>query len=108
MGDQFSRTSALLGENAISRIIRSKVAVFGIGGVGSYCAEALARAGVGALHLYDDDTVSESNLNRQIEALHSTLGMSKAQVMAQRILDINPRCQVLAVPLFYLPEFFEP
>lgn len=103
ISDQFSRTRALLGDSAVSHIINSKIAVFGIGGVGSYCAEALGRAGVGSLHLYDDDVVSESNLNRQIEALHSTIGQFKAQVMAQRILDINPSCQVVAIPLFYIP-----
>ena len=104
MGDPFSRTRILIGDDSMLRLQKARVAVFGIGGVGSYCAEALARAGIGTLHLYDDDTVSESNLNRQLVALHSTLGRSKAAVMAQRVLDINPTCQVMAIPLFYLPE----
>lgn len=104
MGDPFSRTRILIGDDPMLRLQKARVAVFGIGGVGSYCAEALARAGIGTLHLYDDDTVSESNLNRQLVALHSTLGRSKAAVMAQRVLDINPTCQVMAIPLFYLPE----
>ena len=102
--DQFSRTRLLVGDEPLERLAASRVAVFGIGGVGGFCVEALARAGVGALDLYDDDTVSESNLNRQIVALHSTLGQPKAEVMARRVLDINPRCRVRAVRMFYLPE----
>ena len=94
----------LLGDEPLSRIMSAKVAVFGVGGVGGFCVEALARAGVGALHLYDDDTVSESNLNRQIAALHSTIGQPKAEVVARRILDINPACDVKAIRMFYLPE----
>ena len=101
--DQFSRTRLLVGDEPLRRLAASRVAVFGIGGVGGYCVEALARSGVGALDLYDDDTVSESNLNRQIVALHSTLGQPKAEVMARRVLDINPRCQVRAIRMFYLP-----
>ena len=75
-----------------------------MGGVGGYAVEALARSGVGTLHLYDDDTVSESNLNRQLAALHSTIGQPKAEVMARRVRDINPTCQVEAIRLFYLPQ----
>lgn len=101
--DQFSRTRLLVGEEPLERLAAARVAVFGVGGVGGFCVEALARAGVGALDLYDDDTVSESNLNRQIAALHSTLGQPKAEVMARRVLDINPRCQVRAIRMFYLP-----
>ena len=86
------------------RIYSAKVALFGVGGVGGHCAEALARAGVGTLHLYDDDTVSVSNLNRQIAALHSTLDRPKAQVMAERVLDINQHCDVTAIRMFYLPS----
>lgn len=104
MSDQFSRTRLLIGDAPLSRLAKARVAVFGVGGVGGFCIEALARAGVGALHLYDDDTVSESNLNRQIVALHSTLGQPKAEVMARRILDINPACQVEVFRMFYLPE----
>ena len=102
--DQFSRTRLLIGDEPLERLARAKVAVFGVGGVGGFCVEALARAGVGTLHLYDDDTVSESNLNRQIAALHSTLGQPKVEVMAQRVRDINPDCDVRAVRMFYLPE----
>ena len=104
MSDQFSRTRLLIGDAPLSRLAKARVAVFGVGGVGGFCIEALARAGVGTLHLYDDDTVSESNLNRQIVALHSTLGQPKAEVMARRILDINPACQVEVFRMFYLPE----
>ena len=102
--DQFSRTRLLVGDGPLERLAAARVAVFGVGGVGGFCVEALARAGVGALDLYDDDTVSESNLNRQIAALHSTLGQPKAEVMARRVLDINPRCQVRGIQMFYLPE----
>jgi tRNA A37 threonylcarbamoyladenosine dehydratase len=102
--EQHSRTALLLGESAIDKLARARVAVFGIGGVGGYAAEALARAGVGALDLIDNDTVSVSNLNRQIIALHSTVGRLKVDVMAERIHDINPDCRVRALPLLYLPE----
>ena len=104
MSDQFSRTRLLIGDEPLARLAAARVAVFGVGGVGGYCVEALARSGVGTLHLYDDDTVSESNLNRQIVALHSTLGQPKAEVMARRVKDINPACQVEAIRMFYLPE----
>ena len=104
MSDQFIRTRLLIGDKPLERLQNARVAVFGVGGVGGYCVEALARAGVGTLHLYDDDTVSESNLNRQIAALHSTLGQPKAEVMARRVLDINPSCRVKAVRMFYLPQ----
>ena len=104
MSDQLIRTRLLIGDEPVERLKNAKVAVFGVGGVGGFCVEALARAGVGTLHLYDDDTVSESNLNRQIAALHSTLGQPKAEVMAQRVKDINPNCQVKAIRMFYLPQ----
>lgn len=104
MSDQFIRTRMLIGDDPLQRLSRARVAVFGVGGVGGFCVEALARSGVGALDLYDDDTVSESNLNRQIAALHSTLGQPKAEVMANRVRDINPNCQVRAIRMFYLPE----
>ena len=100
----FSRSALLLGEDAMQTLSRAKIAVFGIGGVGGHCTEALARSGIGTLHLYDDDTVSKSNLNRQIIALHSTLGLPKVQAMASRIRDINPKCVVQTFPMFYLPQ----
>ena len=104
MSDPWIRTRLLIGEEPLERLARSKVAVFGIGGVGGCCVEALARAGIGALDLYDDDTVSKSNLNRQIAALHSTLGQPKGEVMAGRVRDINPACRVRAIRMFYLPQ----
>jgi len=104
MHEQFSRSALLLGEEAMNKLFHAKVAVFGVGGVGGHCVESLVRAGVNTLHLYDDDTVSVSNLNRQIAALHSTLGTPKAQVMADRAKDINPNCNVQAVRMFYLPQ----
>lgn len=104
MQEAFGRTERLLGKKAMERLAQSRVAVFGIGGVGGYAAEALARSGVGALDLIDRDVVAESNLNRQVIALHSTLGRSKVEVMRERILDINPAAQVRAWEFFYLPE----
>ena len=104
MSDQFIRTRLLVGDEPLERLKNAKIAVFGVGGVGGYAVEALARSGVGALHLYDDDTVSESNLNRQLAALHSTLGQPKAEVMARRVLDINPDCNAVPLRVFYLPS----
>lgn len=104
MSDQFIRTRLLVGDEPLERLQNAKVAVFGVGGVGGYAVEALARSGISTLHLFDDDTVSESNLNRQIAALHSTIGQPKAEVMAGRVRDINPSCQVKASRLFYLPQ----
>ncbi len=104
MSDQFIRTRLLIGDKPMERLKSARVAVFGVGGVGGYAAEALARSGIGTLHLYDDDTVSESNLNRQIAALHSTIGRPKAEVMAARVRDINPACQAEAIRMFYLPQ----
>ncbi|MCF2660988.1 ThiF family adenylyltransferase [Pseudoflavonifractor phocaeensis] len=104
MSDPFIRTRLLIGDEPLDRLAAARVAVFGVGGVGGFCVEALARAGVGTLHLYDDDTVSESNLNRQIAALRSTIGQSKAVVMAARVRDINPDCKVEAIRMFYLPQ----
>ena len=97
----FSRTALLLGETSIEKLKNASVAIFGIGGVGSYTAEALARSGVGRFSLYDNDTVSLTNLNRQIIALHSTMGMPKVEVMKARILDINPEAVVEANLCFY-------
>jgi len=104
MNEQFIRETMILGEEALKKLQLSHVAVFGIGGVGSFCAEALARAGVGALTLVDDDVVAASNLNRQLIALHSTVGQYKAQVMADRIRDINPLCSVTVKTLRYEAE----
>lgn len=104
MSEQFSRTELLLGSEAMERLRRAKVAVFGIGGVGGYAVEALARSGVGDLSLIDKDTVDVTNLNRQIIALHSTIGRDKTEVMRERIMDINPTCQVQTHQCFYLPE----
>lgn len=104
MQEMLTRTAMLLGEEAIGVLENCRVAVFGIGGVGGYVAEALARAGVGNLDLIDSDVVCESNLNRQIIALRSTIGRSKVQVMAERIADINPRCRVNVHQCFYLPD----
>lgn len=101
---QFDRERMLLGDEAMQVLAASHVAVFGVGGVGSFTAEALARAGVGAITLIDHDTVSLTNLNRQLVALHSTIGMRKTDVMASRILDINPACRVTNLPVFYEPE----
>ncbi|MFQ7454761.1 MAG: ThiF family adenylyltransferase [Flavonifractor plautii] len=94
MDERFLRTEMLLGPQAMERLVAAHVAVFGLGGVGSWCAEALARSGVGALTLVDHDTVGLTNLNRQVEATRSTLGQPKAQAMADRIRDINPDCRL--------------
>jgi len=96
MTDQFSRTELLLGPAAMETLSRARVALFGVGGVGSFAAEALCRAGIGAMDLIDNDVVSLSNLNRQLCALHSTLGQPKAEVMRARLMDINPQCDVTA------------
>lgn len=101
---QFSRTELLLGSEAISKLNRARVAVFGIGGVGGYIVEALARAGVGTLDLIDADDISLSNINRQIIALHSTIGKSKVEVAAMRAKDINPNIKININKVFYLPE----
>lgn len=104
MPDQFSRTELLYGKAAIERLHRSRVAVFGVGGVGGFAAEALVRSGVGALDLIDNDTVSLTNLNRQIIALHSTIGRYKVDVAKERFLDINPNAKIEAFNVFYTPE----
>ena len=104
MKEIFSRGASLLGEDGIARLRSSRVAVFGVGGVGGFAAEALARSGVGALDLIDHDTVSPSNINRQIIALHSTVGRKKVEVMAERIADICPDTVVRTFDTFYLPE----
>lgn len=104
MHDQFSRMKLLFGEEAMEKLKNSRVAVFGIGGVGGHLAEALARSGVGALDLIDSDTVALTNLNRQTIALHSTLGQKKVDAAKARILDINPDCKVTVHPVFFTPE----
>lgn len=101
---EFSRTEQLLGTEALEKLAGARVAIFGIGGVGGYVAEALARCGVGELDLIDSDEVAPSNINRQIIALHSTVGQKKVEVMARRIGDINPHATVHAHAVFYLPE----
>lgn len=104
MSDIFSRTRLIFGDEAIERLRCSRVAVFGAGGVGGYVIEALVRSGVGTLDIIDSDTVCESNLNRQILALHSTLGKYKADVAAERAADIDPECRTNVYKLFFLPE----
>ena len=101
MKEEFSRSALLLGAAVQQRLVGASAAVFGIGGVGGFAAEALARAGIGRIALFDADTVSVSNLNRQIVALHSTVGQPKVEVMARRIADINPDCAVAAHRVFY-------
>lgn len=103
MEDAFSRTALLLGQSAVRRLNHCKVALFGIGGVGSFTAEALARAGIGHFVLIDNDRVCLSNLNRQLLALYSTLGRQKVDVMRERILDINPEATVETHAVFCLP-----
>ena len=102
--EQFSRTISLLGERALEKLQNSRVAVFGVGGVGGYAVEALARAGIGALDLIDHDVVALSNLNRQIIADHETVGRDKVDVAAERIARINPDIKVTKHKVFFLPE----
>ncbi len=104
MENQFSRSAWLLGESGITKLNNSRVAVFGIGGVGSFTVEALARAGVGAIDLIDNDTYSLSNINRQLYATHESLGQPKVEAAKERILSINPECRVQCFKMFYLPE----
>ena len=104
MLNQFSRTELLLGKESMEKLQNSRVAVFGVGGVGGFTVEALVRSGVGAIDLIDDDKVCLTNLNRQLIATRSTVGKYKVDVMADRIKDINPNCQVNTYKCFYLPE----
>ena len=104
MADQYSRTRLLLGQEGVDRLRSAKVILFGLGGVGGYAAEALARAGIGQIDLVDDDTVSLTNINRQMLATHATIGMHKVDVAANRIHDIDPSIQVNVYKTFYLPE----
>lgn len=102
--NRFARTELLLGQQKMDRLAASRVAIFGVGGVGGYVAEALARSGVGSFVLIDADTISITNINRQIIALESTIGRYKVEVMKERILDINPDAEVETRICFYLPE----
>lgn len=104
MKEQFSRTAQLLGNENVEKLFDKHVIVFGVGGVGGYVVEALARSGVGKISIVDNDVVNESNINRQIIALHSTIGKQKVDVLKNRILDINPECQVFVYNQFFLPE----
>ena len=104
MLNQFSRTQLLLGKESMEKLAHSRVAVFGIGGVGGYAVEALARSGVGALDLIDDDRVCITNLNRQLHATRRTVGQYKVDAAAERIAEINPDCVVRTYKTFYLPE----
>ena len=102
--DQFERTRRVIGSEGVSDLQKSRVLIFGVGGVGSYVAEGLARAGIGHITLVDADVVDVTNINRQIPALHSTIGRPKVEVMAERIRDINPECRVEEEQLFFMPE----
>ena len=104
MNPQFARTALLLGEEGVERLAKARVAVFGIGGVGGYVVEALARSGVGTLDLIDDDTVNITNLNRQIIATHETIGQNKVDAAKDRILSINPEAVVHTHKTFFLPD----
>lgn len=102
--EQFSRTERLIGKESLEKLKNANIIIFGLGGVGSYVAEALARSGVGKMTVVDKDTVDITNINRQLYALHSTIGKDKADVAKERILDINPECEVTPVVKMYLPE----
>lgn len=104
MREEFIRSALLLGEDGIEKLAKKRVAIFGVGGVGGFCAEALARTGIGYIDLIDNDVVSVSNLNRQIVAKRSTLGLPKVDVMKKRIMDINDSCIVNTYKVFYLEE----
>ncbi len=104
MLSQFSRTELLIGKEGLEKLKNAKVAIFGIGGVGSFVVEGLARAGVGNLVLIDNDDICLTNINRQIIATHKTIGMAKVEVMKERILDINPDAKVETHKEFFLPE----
>ncbi len=104
METEFSRTQMLLGQPAMNTLKGAHIAIFGVGGVGGYVVEVLARSGIGALDLFDNDVVSISNINRQLCALHSTIGRLKVDVAAERVNDINPMCIVNRHPMFYMPD----
>ncbi|MCL2046310.1 MAG: tRNA threonylcarbamoyladenosine dehydratase [Oscillospiraceae bacterium] len=104
MAEQFIRTAMLFGKDKVEKLRNRRVAVFGLGGVGGHCAEALCRSGIGALDLFDGDVVDISNINRQIIATHKTIGLDKVSVMEERLLDINPELLVKSQKIFYLPD----
>ena len=104
MENQFSRTELVIGKENQEKLKNSKVVVFGVGGVGSYVVEGLARAGIGHIVIVDNDTVSESNINRQLIALHSTIGKNKVDVVKERVLDINPNAIVESYTEFVMPD----
>lgn len=104
MENMFSRTSLMFGDEAVEKLNKSTVCVFGLGGVGGHLTEALARAGIGRLYIVDNDIVSESDLNRQLISTRASLGMKKTDAMRERILSINPSCDVICSDLFFLPE----
>ena len=104
MKEQFSRTAQLLGNENVENLFDKHVIVFGVGGVGGYVVEAFARSGIGKISIVDNDVVNESNINRQIIALHSTIGKQKVEVLKNRILGINPECKVFVYNQFFLPE----
>ena len=101
---EFSRTERLIGKDELSNVQNANIIIFGLGGVGSYVAEALARCGVGKMTVVDKDTVDITNINRQLYALHTTVGKNKAEVAAERIRDINPQCDVTPIVKMYMPE----
>jgi tRNA A37 threonylcarbamoyladenosine dehydratase len=107
MADQYSRTRLLIGSGAMEKLRNARIALFGLGGVGGYAAEALARAGIGHIDLIDDDTISLTNLNRQLLATHSSIGEYKVDIAAKRIHDIDPTIEVRTFKTFYLPETAE-
>lgn len=107
MKKQFERTGLLLGEEAVALLQKKRVAVFGIGGVGGFTAEALVRSGIGAIDIIDKDVVDITNINRQIIAVHSTVGRPKVEVMRERLLDVNPDCEIRMHECFFLPETAE-
>ncbi|MBP3656086.1 MAG: tRNA threonylcarbamoyladenosine dehydratase [Clostridia bacterium] len=104
MDERFIRTALIFGDEGMSRLEKSRVAVFGVGGVGGHCVQALARAGVGAIDVFDDDVVSITNINRQAVAMTSTIGRPKVEVIRDQVLDINPQAQVACRRMFYTPE----
>ena len=104
MDDRFVRTALVFGDEGMERLTKARVAVFGVGGVGGHCVQALARAGIGAIDVFDDDVVSVSNINRQAVAMTSTIGRPKVEVIRDQILDINPEAVVTCHQMFYTPE----
>ena len=107
MDNLFARTEVLIGSDALKQLNNSRVAIFGIGGVGGYVLEALARSGVGALDLIDNDTINQTNINRQIIALQSTIGQEKVDVAKERVLDINPKIKVETYKTFFFIKYFK-